>query len=369
MCDPDLALSLVCHATQQAMPRHSASVSSARDTHGLIGMGTAHALTTVVSFAGNAFPAQHISSNEIELESSRLRSALRVLSDLFDDAQARRIALGEKIRAVLQGRDPNWGWVDLPDCSTNACLKMIRDGALKKPVPVLSAAYHKAANDESDYRSQIEDVIRSHPTWHWLKDVTGAGASLSGRLLARLDLAKAATPSAFWSYCGLATVPGFGYACSVCGLAAAYPPGYFPTGLHRQLRGKRRCPGVLERLDGKKVRVAPRRSVRGQSATYDRSAKQICYLLGVSFLRCRSPYANYYRDQRDRHALKHPDWTDQRQHLSALRKTEKLFLAHLWCVWRAALGLPTINFVRPQDPQLEGLSDAWSMTTGKGRIV
>jgi hypothetical protein len=346
------------------MPRHNASVSSARDTHGIIGIGTAHGLTTVVSSAGNALRAKQISSNETELESLRLRNDLRVLSDLFDDAQARRIALGEKIRAVLQGRDRKSGWDDLPDHDTNGTLKMIRNGGLKKPVPILSVAYQKAASEETDYRGQIEDVICSHPTWYWLKDVRGAGALLSGRLLARLDLAKAATPSAFWSYCGLATVPGYGYECSVCGLGAGYPPGYFPTGLHQRLRGKRRCPGKLERLEGKQVRVAPRRPLRGQSASYDRRAKQICYLLGVSFLRCRSPYANYYRDQRDGHALKHPDWTDQRQHLSALRKTEKLFLAHLWCVWRDALGLPTINFIRPQDPQLDGLSNAWSMTTG-----
>jgi hypothetical protein len=332
--------------------------------HADLSMRTAHIhQTTVVPFAGTAFHAQQISSEDPDLESSRLRTELRVLSDLFDDAQARRIALGEKIRAVLQGRNPNSGWAELPDCSADDCLKMIRDGTLKMPVPVLSTAYHKAATDESDYRSQIEDAIRGHPTWYWLKDVRGAGALLSGRLLARLDLAKAATPSAFWSYCGLATVPGFGYECSVCGLAAAYPPGYSPTGLHQQLRGKRRCPGELERLDAKKVRVAPRRPVRGQSATYDRSAKQICYLLGISFLRCRSPYATYYRDQRDSHASKHQDWTDQRKHLSALRKTEKLFLAHLWCVWREALGLPTINFIRPQDPRLEGLSNAWSMTS------
>jgi hypothetical protein len=346
------------------MPRHNASVSSARDTRGIIGIGTARGLVTVASRAGNALRAKQDPSNETELESLHLRNDLRVLSDLFDDAQATRIALGEKIRAVLQRRDSKLDLADLPDYGTNACLKMIREGALKKPVPVLSAAYHKAASEETDYRRHIEDVIRGHPTWHWLKDVRGAGALLSGRLLARLDLAKAATPSAFWSYCGLATIPGYGYQCSVCGLAAAYPPGYSPTGLHRQLRGKGRCPGTLERLDDQQIRVAPRRSLSGQRARYDRRAKQICYLLGVSFLRCRSPYANYYRDQRDGHALKHPDWTDQRQHLSALRKTEKLFLAHLWCVWREALGLPTINFIRPQDPHLEGLSNAWSMITG-----
>jgi hypothetical protein len=321
-------------------------------------------MTNVVSFVRSGVPAQLTSSNEMELESCRLRGELRVLCDLFQDAQARRIAFGERIRAVIQGRDLKWAWVDPPNGDADDCLKMIRDGVLKKPVPVLAVAYAKAANDESDYRKQIERLIPAHPAWYWLRDVRGAGSLLSGRLLARLDLAKAPTPSAFWSYCGLATVPGLGYECKVCGLAVAYPLGYTPTGSHQRLRGKRRCPGQLEVSRGKSVRVAPRRSMRGQSASFDRTARQICYLLGVSFLRCRSPYANYYRDQRDGHAFKHAEWTDQRQHLSALRKTEKLFLAHLWCVWRDALGLPTINFIRPQDPQLEGLSNAWSMSTG-----
>ena len=35
-----------------------------------------------------------------------------------------------------------------------------------------------------------------------------------------------------------------------------------------------------------------------------------------------------------------PDWIPRRRHLTALRMTEKLFLAHLWLVWREQLGLP-----------------------------
>jgi hypothetical protein len=314
------------------------------------------------AFLENAPSVQTHSPNQSQFEASLLQQELRLLTDLFDEAQARRIALGERLRAALQGRESKWGGVaDLPECDVDECLKMMRDGVLKKPLPVLADAYASASAEECDYRAKVELVIPTHPAWYWLQDVKGAGALLSGRLLARLDLAKAATPSAFWSYCGLATVPGFAYECSVCGLTVGYPHGYATAGLHQQLRGKGRCAGTLELVGGKQVRVAPRRPQRGQSATYDRNAKKICYLFAVSFLRTRSPYANYYRDERAAYALKRPHWTDQRQHLSALRKTEKQFLAHLWCVWRSALGLSVMNVLRPQDSQLTGLADAWSM--------
>ena len=38
--------------------------------------------------------------------------------------------------------------------------------------------------------------------------------------------------------------------------------------------------------------------------------------------------------------VERPGWADGRKHLTALRAAEKLFLSHLWQVWRTALGLP-----------------------------
>ncbi|HEX6051631.1 MAG TPA: hypothetical protein VFZ21_20330, partial [Gemmatimonadaceae bacterium] len=108
-------------------------------------------------------------------------------------------------------------------------------------------------------------------------------------------------------------------------------------------------------------RVAQPRPSRGESAPYDREAKKLCYLIGISFVRQGEAYRRYYTEQRNRLDATKADWIPRRRHLTALRMTEKLFLAHLWLVWRETLGLPiTAPF---GDPSNEGGSTPrpWSM--------
>jgi hypothetical protein len=53
------------------------------------------------------------------------------------------------------------------------------------------------------------------------------------------------------------------------------------------------------------------------------------------------------------------EWTPQHQHLTALRITSKLFLVHLWFVWREAAGLP----VAVEEAMLAGepVRNPWEM--------
>jgi hypothetical protein len=92
--------------------------------------------------------------------------------------------------------------------------------------------------------------------------------------------------------------------------------------------------------EGSGLRVAQHRPARGESASFDKRARELCYLLGVSFLRTRGKYGVFYRAQRERLEGTRPAWNPARRHLTALRITEKLFLSHLWVVWREAEGLP-----------------------------
>lgn len=159
-------------------------------------------------------------------------------------------------------------------------------------------------------RNQYTSDLEAHPAWPWLSRVPGADRHLVEPLLARLDPIRAATPSAFWAFCGLATVPRPG------GGRMAQP-----------------------------------------SRAHDET-KKLCRQLGLSLLRANGAYARQCRVEQARLAATRSEWPDQRRHLTALRKTEKLFLAHLWLVWREALGLAV---TRPHESAARSSPGPWDM--------
>jgi hypothetical protein len=265
---------------------------------------------------------------------------LRWIADAYEQAQRVRLETGERLRAILQGRDHREGAVPIDDAA--AMLNSIRSGEADGPVPILGRTYRRHAEAERDLRRAMLTALSDHPAWPWMSRVKGIGPTLAARLLARLDVHKAPSPSSFWSYCGLATVPGIEYRCGACGLRSSFPTRYRVRGPHNDPHGGHRCPGQLEAIRGPDdgVRVAQPKPAAGERASYDQLAKKICYLVGVSFLRSGSAYEHFYRRERAKLERERPGWSDGRVHFASLRKMEKLFLAHLWAVWREGVGLP-----------------------------
>jgi len=118
------------------------------------------------------------------------------------------------------------------------------------------------------------------------------------------------------------------------------PDGRHLRSAHRIPGTGQPCGGTLAPIGDGARRVAQPRPSRGENAPYDREAKKLCYLIGTSFVRQGDAYRRYYNEQRARLDASKPEWIPRRRHLTALRMTEKLFLAHLWLVWREQLGLP-----------------------------
>lgn len=266
---------------------------------------------------------------------------LRWIADAYDQAQRVRLQAGERIRAIAQGRDPRLGSEVSED--SDELLRAIRTRQQDGPVPLLARTYRRHWEEEHELRAAMEIALETHPAWPWLSGIRGMGATLSARLLARLDIRRAPTPSSFWAYCGLATVPAQLYGCVDCGSTASAPRNRKGPAAHKDPRGKG-CSGQLQVIaatDG--LRVAQPLPARGESAAYDRHAKKICYLIGVSFLRSRSSYREHYDRERERLARERGDWNKARQHLASLRKMEKLFLSHLWAVWAEAEGIPIVR--------------------------
>lgn len=291
--------------------------------------------------------------------------ALRWLADNYEQAQRLRIEVGERIRAVLQGRDESWGWELDKEVDADAMLKAIAAGDEIGPVPMLARSYRRYWTEERETYGDMMSAWRSHPAYEWISRVRGIGPTLGCKLLARLDPEKAPHASSFWAYCGLATVPGDRYRCSVCGLVRGFATGYKVTGKHKRNGSGGNCKGTLERTAGPEdgVRVAQPRATRGKTRSYDAYAKKVMYLVGTSFLKAGGAYEEVYRRHRARLEAERPGWADGRKHLTALRITEKLFLSHLWLVWRAALGLPTNAPYAEAELDHAGMIDPWSMVS------
>ncbi len=285
-----------------------------------------------------------ISLDEIHVPAGKTYdiSELRLLYQLYAEAQESRIAHGERLRAILQGRS----FSHLPTTVGDAdpLLKAIAHGQTAGAPRILERAYSRAVDDEACAAAALRQAIEQHPAWPWLTNTKGVGHLLAARLLSRLDVTRAKTPSAFWAYCGLGTIPGIGYSCPQCGLAVAYPVGYQAPATHLTHGGRRRCPGKFESVVGNQAtRVAPRRSILGGRASYDAQARISCYLIGLSMLRCGSEYREFYDSARAKLAASRPGWTPKRCHLSALRRMEKTFLRDLWIAWRRAVNLPVLQ--------------------------
>jgi len=286
---------------------------------------------------------------------------LRWIAAAFESAQAQRLRTGEQIRTLEKSRgDGHWSPANGSQ-DIEALLSRLRAGASPGPLAAIGETYRRQWNEERELLRLMSERIAKHPAWPWLERVRGIGPSLAARLLARLEIDRAPTPSSFWSYCGLATVAAEVYRCAECGYELSLPSGRHVRASHRMVGTSQPCNGALEPVGQGMRRVAQPRPTRGESAPYDREAKKLCYLIGVSFVRQGDAYRRYYNEQRVRLDVAKPDWIPRRRHLTALRMTEKLFLAHLWLVWREQLGLPVTA------PYADGRDEAaptprpWSM--------
>jgi hypothetical protein len=262
------------------------------------------------------------------------------LARTFEFAQRERIRRGERIRAIAQARDHRWSATgDVGDAE--ALLTAIERGETLGPIPFLGVLYQRAWTEERQLSALLEETITQHPAWPWLVQIRGVGPRLAARLLSRLRIERARSPSAFWAYCGLGTVAGTEYRCEQCG-AHFVVSARNPSPARHVDKDRIACGGrlVLVAAPGR-LRVAQPRPRRLEARRYDATAKTICFLIGTSFSRQGGPYKAYYKDAYARYESRHPTWPAKHVVFAAMRVTVKLFLKHLWIVWREADGMPS----------------------------
>lgn len=275
---------------------------------------------------------------------------LRIVADDFDQAQRVRVAKGEQIRAIAQGRDQQQGGAylaglgfapvtrDGKEVTTAAdlLLKAILRGATTEPHPYLAMAYLAAYRSERNSYGVMDEALADHPAWPWMKTIRGVGPTLGAKLLSRLDLDRADNPSSFWCYAGLGTVPGQRWLCPTCGYVGIHPSTHEITGKHKG------CKTLAAKVAGPEdgVRAAQPRGEKGQKRSYDAYVKKTMFLLASSWLKAgpKSFYNQVYRRKVAFYERERPGWEKGRRHAGALRAAEKLFLSHLYTAWCDATG-------------------------------
>ncbi|MFH1236634.1 MAG: hypothetical protein V1685_06950 [Parcubacteria group bacterium] len=139
----------------------------------------------------------------------------------------------------------------------------------------------------------IAKLVMDYEIVDYMTDIKGIGPMISAKIVCMIDITRADTVSALWRYCGYGLIDD-------------------------------KC----------------ERPVKGEKLHYNKRLKTACYLAGSSFLKSNSPYRAIYDEARVYYETNRPDWTKLHQHNASMRKMIKLFLAHLWVVWRTLENLP-----------------------------
>ena len=181
---------------------------------------------------------------------------------------------------------------------------------------------------EGDIEGLVRNIVSDHLVWtNWAQDVKGVGPITLGLILGEIDINRAHSISALWRYSGYAVING-----------------------QRQ------------------------RPTKGQKLDYNRRLKTYVFRQMSSLMRAGGAYSELYyrfREEEEAKVAKNPDPNERADtteesiveeraieneqpdgsepsipknkmhvHLRAIRRMAKVWLSHLWVVWRTAEGLP-----------------------------
>lgn len=189
---------------------------------------------------------------------------------------------------------------------------------------------------EAEADEEIKGFVREEPIVQAMIQVKGVGLMLAAKAVCMIDIRRADTVSALWRYSGY----GMGqYWADATGKIVAPIHGFQ---WKKNGKGEKELIEVTPTPEPDWTLIEHRDiPVEGWVLSYNKRLKTTCFLIGSSFLRSGSPYRKVYDDARIYYEANRPDWIKGRQHNAAMRKMIKVWLSHLWEVWRKLEGLPT----------------------------
>lgn len=208
---------------------------------------------------------------------------------------------------------------------------------------VLVGQYLDLEATEGKHFRQFEDFLREFKVYNeYLEPTVGVGPAMAGIIVSEIDIRQTETPSGLWALCGLDVAP---------------------DGLGRSRRKEHLVKRTFISRDGTEK--------ERDSVTFKPLLKtKLTGVLGPSFLRTKSPWADVYRNYRHRletdpnkpkaDPFRNKEdkklferlraegqnpyniyWRPQRIHQASIRYMVKMFLADLYLNWRRIEGLPT----------------------------
>jgi hypothetical protein len=207
----------------------------------------------------------------------------------------------------------------------------------------LHRMYEKRLDElEFDVTKSVEMEMKQHPAWPWLQRIKGVGATSAALVVGLIDIERAVYPSSLWKFAGYGvTVQD----CDKCGGSGEFgsPPEQCP---------KCEGAGAYGRAD---------RTHKGEKRDYSARLKTMVWRITDLQVKHRGPYRKIYDEAKHGYLTtrgplsstpKERQWTLGHCEAAARRKASKLFLAHLWQIWREAEGLPvTKAYIFDHDPE------------------
>lgn len=230
--------------------------------------------------------------------------------------------------------------------------------------------HHKSVNElmrkqEAILKKQAMREIAGLPLWtDWLSRVYGIGPCLAGGLVAWLDPYRWRHESQLWKYMGMG-VTITSWKCHACGKEIEHHPSLLAPDRPHPV-----CPECSNAMGA--IGHADRRE-KGKKLGYNPRCKVLAYKIGESFVRCsaeKSGYRRLYDEFRkkletapcskihkDEKTGKLIGCFDAHRHMKAKRLTVKIFLSHLYRVWRGLLGLPVSQPYPYRQPAAAGVAE------------
>jgi hypothetical protein len=229
---------------------------------------------------------------------------LRTLVKTLYDFQSMRIRVSNRLKKKKDGSDQDA--VDKVDLEPET-------------IPAMVDVWQDSESIEKSLTKAIKAELKNHPVYNdFLKDVKGCGPLMSAVIISEYDIHRATTVSKLWQFTGLN--PGM--------VRGIKPSGSRKDGTYKivktdtMVRGDRRTAGFLSPFNG---------WLRAK----------MCGVLAGSFMKCNSPYREFYDNYKNR--LEHTDgWKDKskgHRNNAAKRYMIKMFLLDLYKAWRKIEGL------------------------------
>lgn len=179
-------------------------------------------------------------------------------------------------------------------------LDAIERGVDEHPGAAIMTMYQSWHNEYLEKEREADNEIRAMAQdiaiIELMVSVKGVAFITAAKVIGYIDIERAPTVSALWRYAGFAV------------------------------------------FDGKRERLK-----KGERAHFNTKLKTACMLVASSMMRSRSPYTDLYYSQKEKYEAD-PVWKDRVKawiDLAARRRMIKMWLSHVWEVWRSTEGLPT----------------------------